>query len=250
MEWEDPAIQHSQNCHRYWRIVASFVTALVLAACVTLPGRPVPAARLTEIKTVAIVTLAISNVNIWDTTPLSLPPYKGAIDVSDVALDQALTQKLASRLSPNFVVKPASYNATELFAGYQQETQLLFGSPCPHVLPDITNVASRLPANAGVDAYIVVYPNCVVQTHMEGTIIHTDAGRWVLNGLYTIAVVDARTHEVLGTRPAGFGLPVDRSVWPVDMRFTDTQKAQVKMYFEQGLEFSIPVVLKNVGLMH
>src|SRR4051812_40748631 len=94
MRYEHPAIQLARGCRCYRQTVACFVAVLFIAGCVTLPGKPVPEARLTEIKTVAIVTLALSHLNVCNTTPFSIPPYKGTIDVPEVALEESMTQKL------------------------------------------------------------------------------------------------------------------------------------------------------------
>src|SRR5204863_9987036 len=133
------------------------ITSALLAGCVVVPGHPIPEAKLSGVKTIGVISVAAFRLNMFNTTPFSIPPYEGSIDVSDMALDEVTVQKIAGLLSPTFVVKPVTYKPAEVLAGYRPNTGLIFRfQGCPNVIPDIGEITNRLPNDGAVDAYVVL----------------------------------------------------------------------------------------------
>src|SRR5437763_5730431 len=110
----------------YARVILALTTSALLIGCVVVRGHPIPEARLSTVKTIGVISVAAFRLNLFNTTPFSIPPYEGSIDVSDMALDEMTAQKIAGLLSPAFVVKPVTYKPAEVLAGYRPNTGLIF----------------------------------------------------------------------------------------------------------------------------
>jgi len=235
----------------YARLILVLTTSAMLVGCV-VPGRPIPEARLSSIKTIGVISVAAFRLNVIDTSPLSIPSYKGSIEVSDMALDELMVQRIAGLLSPTLEIKPVTYKPAEFLAGYKPDTSLFHD--CPNVIPDIGEITKQLPNDGAVDAYVVIYPRCVSLVHFDGFVLQTESlpfkdTIYVMLGSYTLDIVDARTHEILGTKPLFIMANTNKSAWPEGMRFTDDQRPRFKKDFETAMDYGIGPVLKSVGLI-
>ena len=233
----------------YARVIMVLTISALLISCAA-PGRPIPEARLSSIKTIGVISVAAFRLNMFDTTPFSIPPYKGSIDVSDMALDELAVQKIAGLLSPAFVIKPVTYKPAEFLSEYQPNTDTFFRfQGCPNVIPDMGEITKRLPSDAAVDAYVVLYPRCVPAVAFDGLIFEKHNTVFEILGNYTSAVIDARTHEILGAGGVFMIAKADKSEWPEGMRFNDEQKPRFRKDFEAALDYGIGPFLKGVGLL-
>lgn len=243
---------------RRWVICAAAMAPLVLG-----PAVASAADKYANVHTVAIVSAIGEELALTKIGTMVFGNARSVLSISDWGIDAMVTRQIASALSPRFQIKNVSADTKALA---KLEVPTLFSSG-----PSPEDVVRGLPADNGVDAYIVVSPFWTEDgyggTNQKlgglGLYHHETLGDAMdaMYAFYAINVYDARTGERLDYGTARIGesnwlgkmLPwkvTSGSDWAeTPGAMTDAQKADVRAAMTSLIQESLVYALQNANLV-